>query len=438
MPIQIFADPPVSPPPNAPTGTIMPKVFCIKITDIRADKDDVENNKFTFEFEVLNWSRTPATDVHIALAMPDTSGVRFVADTGTVHDNKLPSDGDISDGVDEDGRPLYTAVDGNGVPIANEDTDGDGLLDGGEDIDPDDGGGVPIEPDGRLTNDLIPGNANIQNEFFRTEFSDTMIVWDIDEFGSASSITNDYQAYSIIDYFLPPAYAGVPSGPRPPCQECSGIDFIDLLGAAQGATAAEATQSVNDWLLSFLPPGTTIDAQGNVSPLEAIDDSVHNVRDGFVFTVDDFDDGDTFQINWFLTNNGNTIGTSSGGNDFGFGVINFARADGGNLPGPIFQGNSGFQQSQLVFFDSVFVVPDPAGMAMEPGAGLTAQFVESSDNIFGAPTNAVPIIMMMVGGGLMEIDRTPVLVAGSQQTAAWMIPVIVAGIGIAIVLARKF
>jgi len=31
-----------------------------------------------------------------------------------------------------------------------------------------------------------------------------------------------------------------------------------------------------------------------------------------------------------------------------------------------------------------------------------------------------------------------VLVAGSQYTAAWMIPVIVSGIGIAVVIARKF
>jgi len=43
-----------------------------------------------------------------------------------------------------------------------------------------------------------------------------------------------------------------------------------------------------------------------------------------------------------------------------------------------------------------------------------------------------------VGGEIIPLDSTMVLVAGSQNTAAWMIPVIVSGIGIAIVIARKF
>jgi len=47
-------------------------------------------------------------------------------------------------------------------------------------------------------------------------------------------------------------------------------------------------------------------------------------------------------------------------------------------------------------------------------------------------------IIMPVGGELIPLDTTMVLVAGTQTTAAWMIPVIVSGIGIAIVIARKF
>ena len=43
-----------------------------------------------------------------------------------------------------------------------------------------------------------------------------------------------------------------------------------------------------------------------------------------------------------------------------------------------------------------------------------------------------------VGGEFIGIDTTSVLAAGAQYTAAWMIPVIVSGIGIAIVIARKF
>ena len=44
----------------------------------------------------------------------------------------------------------------------------------------------------------------------------------------------------------------------------------------------------------------------------------------------------------------------------------------------------------------------------------------------------------VVAGSLTPIDTTMVLVAGAQSISAWMIPVIVAGIGFAIVIARKF
>jgi hypothetical protein len=43
-----------------------------------------------------------------------------------------------------------------------------------------------------------------------------------------------------------------------------------------------------------------------------------------------------------------------------------------------------------------------------------------------------------VGGEMIPLDTTMVLLAGSQMTASWMIPIIVSGIGIGIVLARKF
>ena len=43
-----------------------------------------------------------------------------------------------------------------------------------------------------------------------------------------------------------------------------------------------------------------------------------------------------------------------------------------------------------------------------------------------------------VGGNFIGVDTTAVLLAGTQSTAAWMIPAIVAAIGIGIVIARKF
>jgi len=38
----------------------------------------------------------------------------------------------------------------------------------------------------------------------------------------------------------------------------------------------------------------------------------------------------------------------------------------------------------------------------------------------------------------MPLDTKMILVAGTQYTAAWMIPLIVSAIGIGIVIARKF
>jgi len=43
-----------------------------------------------------------------------------------------------------------------------------------------------------------------------------------------------------------------------------------------------------------------------------------------------------------------------------------------------------------------------------------------------------------VGGELLPIDTTALLLVGAQMNASWMIPLIVSAIGIAIVIARKF
>jgi len=53
----------------------------------------------------------------------------------------------------------------------------------------------------------------------------------------------------------------------------------------------------------------------------------------------------------------------------------------------------------------------------------------------GVPPGSIP---MAVGGEFIGIDTTAVLAAGAQNTAAWMIPVIIAAAGLGIVIARKF
>ncbi len=63
----------------------------------------------------------------------------------------------------------------------------------------------------------------------------------------------------------------------------------------------------------------------------------------------------------------------------------------------------------------------------------TGPFLSGTANWFFTPAQTTA-----VGGEFIPLDSTMVLVAGTQTAAAWMIPVIVSGIGIAIVIARKF
>jgi len=66
-----------------------------------------------------------------------------------------------------------------------------------------------------------------------------------------------------------------------------------------------------------------------------------------------------------------------------------------------------------------------------------ATFNNDGGTITGNPINNIPR-SQAVGGEIIPIDSTALLLAGAQMNAAWMIPVIVSGIGFAIVIARKF
>ena len=134
-----------------------------------------------------------------------------------------------------------------------------------------------------------------------------------------------------------------------------------------------------------------------------------NILDGFVLDVDDWDAGEVFSMNWFLaTLTGASgglesdafaaIATASGGSQFAFGALNLARVEpsmgspAGSLPGAVFDGNTGFDQSGFSFYDTVYEIPNPAEFAAEFGAGLTAPFLNPGDNIFNAPINTQLIV----------------------------------------------
>ncbi len=90
-----------------------------------------------------------------------------------------------------------------------------------------------------------------------------------------------------------------------------------------------------------------------------------------------------------------------------------------------------------------FIIQDYSNPALPPSALGTIGVPSPSITPDGSSGSIVAIPVgqpdgMAVGGDIVPLDTTMVLVAGAQYTAAWMIPVIVSGIGFAIVIARKF
>ncbi len=146
-----------------------------------------------------------------------------------------------------------------------------------------------------------------------------------------------------------------------------------------------------------------------VADMETVDDGL-NVLDGFTVTIDDFDEGEIVSFNWFLQDeNGDPIGTSGRGNEYGFGTVNLYRQpiDEDIDPGSLFAGNSGFGTSNTLFYDGVnrvtetinigpslmpFTASEPDTIALfsaEFGPGTTANFINPTDNKFDAPVNTV-------------------------------------------------
>jgi len=79
------------------------------------------------------------------------------------------------------------------------------------------------------------------------------------------------------------------------------------------------------------------------------------------------------------------------------------------------------------------------GTLLNQGLFINNGVVLNCGNIFG-PTVPLPgiVIECPVGGELIPVDSTALLLAGAQANALWLIPAIVSAIGIGIVIARKF
>lgn len=320
-------DPPVSNPP----GVELPRVFCFRITDIERVPGDMTGNAFIFEFEVLNWTNSPARGLSMASNIGTTAVVGAIPTITAI-------------GIDPNGRG--GALGGN--DIGSQRFDGDGLSPPG-----------PLSPQlGAIHNGRGRGDLpNLLNDWSTASVSGTSAVWTAGTTGTS-------------------------------------IPFRDLLGTTSTAQA------------NALVPGDPVlqpnDARGDIAidggPGITIDpvvpDGSGNVLDGFTLTIEDFDVGERISLNWFsLDANGQPHGSVGRGNQFGFGVLNLARIPvGGPLPGGVFAGNTGFRQSPIEFFDSVFLVPNPAEFGSEFGAGITATFLNPADNTFNVGINRLQVI----------------------------------------------
>jgi len=65
---------------------------------------------------------------------------------------------------------------------------------------------------------------------------------------------------------------------------------------------------------------------------------------------------------------------------------------------------------------------------------ITKDKVPTIEEAALARHTVIPCMRMAVGGDIVPLDTTMVLVAGAQYTAAWMIPVIVSGIGFGLLI----
>jgi len=100
------------------------------------------------------------------------------------------------------------------------------------------------------------------------------------------------------------------------------------------------------------------------------------------------------------------------------------------IRGPLVVVNADGSQGDGHFYEDWTCQPNPDNeriwFSLDTRTLLTRVLVDS-----------ISLDRIVVGGSMTPIDTTMVLVASAQSTSAWMIPVIVAGIGIAVVIARK-
>jgi len=354
---------------DPPPRTDLPNVFCLRITDIERVAGD--DDRFLFELEILNWTGQPASGFSVATNVGTSAGVTIVG----------------------------AGVDSNGRGGAIDDTFGDIPVPGE----------APPDPNPTESTPFMSGMGNV----------DTPNPWTVLQQDGSSAVWTDPD----LNF---DGYGGIFGSENE-------LDSIDLLfGKGTPPRLLDTPLPDND------PNVTQTDNTGDTSidggdGVDLGDGSgyggdVENALDGLVLDVDGFGEGDVLSLNWNLlaadffdggegggdvglasvdggastcvadpdnptitTDCFRPIGTSSGGNVFGFGMLNLTRAptvDG--FGPPVFENNVGFNQNPVLFFEkggtsvekdrtSVASIPNPTQFGGEIGAGQFGQFTPGSD-----------------------------------------------------------
>ena len=93
------------PPPPFPPGIEIPDVFCFRMTDIAEVDGDPEEDRFIFQFELLNWTGTQSFGLYLALNTgTSVTGVQQLAPFF------------VGASIDSNGRPLGSGDDDLNFP----------------------------------------------------------------------------------------------------------------------------------------------------------------------------------------------------------------------------------------------------------------------------------------------------------------------------------
>ena len=246
-----------------------------------------------------------------------------------------------------------------------------------------DGNGRPLGPDA----DPLPGNQLFSNTSKVVQSTDSAIQWDTSQLNFNTFVNGAIPNRDLL---------GV--GPRNTPAACALVPGCRVIG---NSNPFFGTPEVADW--------------------DTVDDG-DNVLDGFVITVDDFDEQEVISFNWDLLNvAGNRIGDT---NDYGFGTVNIARLpihEDSHANFRVFERNTGVERTKRVFAENSYLVKEYSPVnydrtlasgfsgrnaiatetngstgeeeliaifAAEFGAGITGPFLNPEDNIFNSPVNA--------------------------------------------------